>query len=80
MALINDKLIFTHGDADSVYNRLADELAATSPSFITVFYGEDTGEDDAQAMSERLRRRCCGAEVNVVNGGQPVYRYLISAE
>ena len=80
MALLNDRLLFAHSDADFVYTRLADEIAKTAPSFITVFYGEDVSAGDAKEMTERLRRRCASAEVSVVDGGQPVYGYLISAE
>jgi hypothetical protein len=80
MALLNNRLIFTHNDADSVHSRLADEIAKTDPSFITVFYGEDASAEDAQVVAEKLERRCAGAEVSIVNGGQPVYSYLISAE
>ncbi|MCL1806610.1 MAG: DAK2 domain-containing protein [Oscillospiraceae bacterium] len=80
MALLNDRLIYTHSDADFVHTRLADEIAKTSPSFITVFYGEGVDPGTAKEMAERLRRRCADAEINLVDGGQPVYSYLISAE
>jgi len=80
MALVNDRLTFTHKEADFVYARLADEIGKTSPSFVSVFYGEGVSESEAEAMAERLRRRCVGAEISVINGGQPVYSYLISAE
>jgi hypothetical protein len=80
MALVNDRLTFTHKDADFVYARLADEIGKTSPSFVSVFYGEGVTRSEADAMAERLRRRCVGAEISVINGGQPVYSYLISAE
>jgi hypothetical protein len=80
MALVNNKLTFTHREADFVYTRLADEIGKTAPSFVSVFYGEGVSEKEAEAMAERLRRRCVGAEVGIINGGQPVYSYLISAE
>jgi hypothetical protein len=80
MALVNDRLTFTHREADFVYTRLADEIAKAAPSFVSVFYGEGVSESDANSMAERLRRRCVGAEVGIIDGGQPVYSYLISAE
>jgi hypothetical protein len=80
MALINNRLIFTHSAADFVHTRLADEIAKTSPSFITIFYGEGVTAEEAKEMEDRFRRRCADAEVSAVNGGQPVYSYIISAE
>ncbi|MDR0293999.1 MAG: DAK2 domain-containing protein [Oscillospiraceae bacterium] len=80
MALLNDRLLYTHSDADFVHNRLADELAKGDPSFITVIYGEGVNAEEAREMAERFRRRCTGVEINLVSGGQPVYSYLISAE
>ncbi|MCL2004404.1 MAG: DAK2 domain-containing protein [Oscillospiraceae bacterium] len=80
MALLNDRLLFTHSAADFVQTRLADEIAKTEPSFITVFYGEGVAAEDAKEMEDRLRRRCAGAEISTVDGGQPIYSYLVSAE
>ncbi|MDR1669030.1 MAG: DAK2 domain-containing protein [Oscillospiraceae bacterium] len=80
MALLNDRLLFTHREAGAVYTRLVDEIASGSPSFVTVFYGEAVSGEDANVMLDLVRRHCSGAEVNLINGGQPVYSYLISAE
>ena len=49
-------------------------------SFITIFYGEDVQEADAQKVLEVFQSSCPGAEITLLSGGQPVYYYLISAE
>lgn len=49
-------------------------------SFLTLFYGEDVTEDEANAAADVFRAACPDAEVAVLSGGQPVYYYLISAE
>ena len=49
-------------------------------SFITVFYGEDVSDDEASKMSDFIRQKVGNAEISFVNGGQPVYYYIISAE
>ncbi len=50
-------------------------------SYITVYYGKGVKEEDAEAMAELMRAEL-GADKDIVliNGGQPVYRYIISAE
>jgi hypothetical protein len=80
MALLNEKLLFTHNDANTVHARLADEMVKSPPSFITIFYGEDVSADGAKEMEEHFRSRCGSAEVSSAYGGQPVYSYIISAE
>jgi DAK2 domain fusion protein YloV len=57
--------------------------AATLPEdaeLVTVYAGADADADETEAVVARLRAVRPGAEIEVVEGGQPHYRYLISAE
>lgn len=48
---------------------------------MTIIYGEDATEEDAQKIEEKLTEKYgSNIEVSIVNGGQPVYYYLISVE
>ena len=49
-------------------------------SLITILYGADTDEATAQALTERLQARFPSVEINVINGGQPVYYFLAAVE
>lgn len=49
-------------------------------SLITILYGADTDEATAHALAERLQARFPGVEINVINGGQPVYYFLAAVE
>ncbi len=49
-------------------------------SFITLFYGERVSEADADAASEIIKAHAKDAEVVIINGGQPIYDYIISVE
>ena len=57
-------------------------LEALDPGFelVTIYYGEGADLADAQALAGRVGEWRGGVEVEVVHGGQPHYRYLISAE
>jgi DAK2 domain fusion protein YloV len=57
-------------------------LDALEPGFelITLYWGDDTDEADARAMCARIKDWRPGVDVELVHGGQPHYRYLISAE
>ena len=57
-------------------------LARLEPGFglLTIYYGEDATLDDAETLALKVREVAPGVDVEVVHGGQPHYRYLISAE
>ena len=47
---------------------------------VTLFYGNDVKEDEANALVEKLQEKYPSCEISALNGGQPVYYYLISME
>lgn len=47
---------------------------------ISIYYGADVGADEAQALAERIQARWPASEVEVFDGGQPVYYYILSVE
>lgn len=49
-------------------------------SLVTIFYGKDTDENSAAVLSERLQERFPSLEINVIDGGQPVYYFVASVE
>ncbi len=55
-------------------------LAEEESELISVYYGKDTKEEDAEALADRLREAFPDLEVEVAAGGQPLYYYIISIE
>ncbi len=49
-------------------------------SMVTVYYGADATEAQAEQLAELINSRCHDAEVAVINGGQPVYYFTIAVE
>ena len=47
---------------------------------VTVYYGEDVSEADAEAFCEQAREEFSDCEIECHNGGQPIYYYMISVE
>lgn len=47
---------------------------------ISIYYGEDTSEEDAQKLGEELQDEFPDCEVEVYPGGQPIYYYVVSVE
>jgi len=47
---------------------------------VTIYYGEDAELGATEAIARKIGAAVSGTEIEVVRGGQPYYRYLISAE
>ncbi|MBP3538210.1 MAG: DAK2 domain-containing protein, partial [Oscillospiraceae bacterium] len=80
LALLDGALIGNYTDLNVLFAELSQAFTAFSPEFITVYYGEDVKEDDANEAAGIITGAFPAAEVSVVNGGQPVYYYMISVE
>ena len=80
LALEEGKLFGTDGSLDTLLHKLAEDAAGRESSFISLYFGEDVTEADAQKAGALFEEVCPGAEVAVLPGGQPVYYYIISME
>ena len=80
LALLEHQLFGTDQDLDSLLGQLAQAPELQNAEFISLFYGEDVTEEQAEAAAALITDACPNAEVSVLPGGQPVYYYMISAE
>ena len=80
LALLENKLFGTDHDIAVLLKGLAEKAAEKGAEFISLYFGEDVSEDDANAAAAVFQEICPDAEVSVFNGGQPVYYYIISME
>ncbi len=87
LALNNGKLAFVDDDVNHAVPKLAKTLANSRRAegkelnFVTVIYGEDVTEDEAEAVCESIRAKLGeNVDVSALSGGQPVYYYFLSME
>lgn len=81
LAMENGKLSFVERDVTKALIKLTRKLIKSGSSYITIIYGSDVTDETAQAAFEQLRSKISDdIEIVLVNGGQPVYYYLISVE
>ncbi len=80
IGLLNNKLVTTGQDLSQVAWDLLERMEASTRELITIYWGGDLSAGDAQTFSDRVRQRYPDAEVELVDGGQPFYDYIISAE
>lgn len=67
-------------DAATVAEELISSLYDEDVSIISIYYGEDTSEEDAEALSELIAEKYSDIDIDLLYGGQPLYYYLISLE
>ena len=80
LALLDGALLGSYSSLPTLFRELNWAINDFSPEFITVYYGADVSEDDANEAAGTITGCFPDAEVSVVNGGQPVYYYMISVE
>ena len=80
LALLDGALIGSYTNIKTLFKELSWAFDDFHPEFITVYYGADVTEAEAIAASETIKGNFPDAETNVVEGGQPVYYYMISVE
>ena len=79
LAMENGKLAFVEKDVTKALIKITKKLIRSGSSYITIIYGSDVTDETAQAAFEALRAKISDdIEIVLVNGGQPVYYYLIS--
>ncbi|MBE6995377.1 MAG: DAK2 domain-containing protein [Ruminococcaceae bacterium] len=80
LALEEGKLFGTDSSLDTLLEKLATDALERGASFISLYYGEDVTEEDAQKAAAFFESTCPDAETVILAGGQPVYYYIISME
>ena len=80
LALAESQLFGTDRDLDALLRRLAEARPQQDAEFITIYYGEDVTDEQAETARAIFSEACPQAEITLLSGGQPVYYYLISAE
>ena len=80
LGLLDGKLIGSYSEMSAMLEKMQEAFKELDPEIVTVYYGADVCEDDAQKTADAIEKAFPDAEVTVVNGGQPVYYYMISVE
>lgn len=76
---LDDKAILAKGKlVAETTEKLIESMMSEEIMNITLFYGEDIREDEAEKLAATLGEKYPECEVSAISGGQPVYYYLVS--
>ena len=67
-------------DIADVTARMIDGMVDEDAGLITIYYGEDTTEKDAEALVEQMQEKYPDVDLDLHYGGQPIYYYIVSVE
>ena len=81
LALENGKVVSTEKDPCQAAVKLAKSMIERDTSFVTLIYGDGITEAQAEEVYERIKSKAgSDVEITLVNGGQPVYYFILSVE
>ncbi|HBI63956.1 MAG TPA: dihydroxyacetone kinase [Clostridiales bacterium] len=80
LSLFESKLCANSRKLDDAIKKLVREMTRKECSFINIIYGADMTEEDAARVEKMAHKEAPDAEITVINGGQPVYYFILSAE
>ncbi len=81
ISLDNGKLTITdREDPVRAAYKLIKNMTDKDTSFITIIYGADVSTEDAERCFDMVQSKFSGVDITLVNGGQPVYYFIISIE
>ena len=78
--LVDNQLFGTEKNLDAALDKLAQGERPAGREFISIFYGEGVQAGEAEGAQAKFEAACPEAEITTLEGGQPVYHYLISVE
>jgi DAK2 domain fusion protein YloV len=78
LGLVENKVRYVTDSREECMKNLCSDIKEAYS--IMLFYGEGVSEEEAEAMQALMQEELPDVEINLVNGGQPVYYFIISAE
>jgi len=80
IALLDGKLVVSAGSVEEGCLGLLEKAKADEHELITLFYGQDMPRAEANRIADVIRKKYSSQEVEVQEGGQPHYHFIISVE
>jgi DAK2 domain fusion protein YloV len=80
IGLLNDNLVASDRSPEQVIEEVLRQMKAEEYEIITIYYGENVTQKEAEALATQISQDYPEQEIELVNGGQPHYIYILSAE
>ena len=80
LGMVDGKIVVSNPDMLTTLNETFSKMLDMDSEIVTIYIGEDGSEDLANELAQDITEKFEDVEVEIHNGGQPVYPYLFSVE
>jgi dihydroxyacetone kinase-like predicted kinase len=80
IGLVNGDLAIAEQDIEHVIRETLQRMHIERYEIVTLYFGEDATQQQAEETARHIKEKYSHLEIEVVNGGQPHYAYILSAE
>ena len=80
MGLINDDIVLAEKNLEDAFEKTLDQMLDEDTEIVTILVGENGDLDFAQGVGDRLMDANDYMDVEVIDGKQPVYNYILAVE
>ena len=80
MGIGDDGILSVGEEVEDTTLDMVKEMQDDESEIVSIYYGADVTEEDANALSEKITAELPDVEVEVYPGGQPIYYYIVSVE
>ncbi|MFC2684227.1 MAG: DAK2 domain-containing protein [Limosilactobacillus oris] len=80
LGIVDGKIVETNPDLEETAIEMVKKMLDEDSEIVTILYGEDGTEETAQAIKAAVEEVDDELDIQIYEGGQPVYPYLISVE
>jgi dihydroxyacetone kinase-like predicted kinase len=80
IGLLDGELTASGSTLEEVVQEMLRQMKADEQEIITMYYGEDIADTEAERLANEIQASYPDQEVELVDGGQPHYHYILSAE
>jgi DAK2 domain fusion protein YloV len=80
LCIFENEIIATQKELDNAAKELIEKMLETGDEYVTIYHGADAKEENAAQIAEHINTKYPNITIDVQNGAQPVYYYIVSVE
>jgi dihydroxyacetone kinase-like predicted kinase len=80
LGILDGRIVVSKPVLRDASEAMIEKLLQLGTDVMSIYYGEEANQEDAESLAEAARKLSPKTEVEILRGGQPTYRYIISAE
>jgi hypothetical protein len=80
IGVVDGQLCVADSDIEVVLQRVLDEMEMGDRELVSLYYGLDVSEEEAREVVEKIESLYPEVEIELLSGGQPIYKYILGAE